>query len=192
MPLLAQSLALAWASGISVYATVALLGIATRLGWITSLPASLDGVTSWWVIGVAGALYAVEFLATLVPGLASAWETFHTAIRPVAGAVLAAATVSHVDHRLTLAAALLGGTIALGTHATKLGLRYAIDASPEPVTNGAANVAELGLVAGVAIAAWRHPYVALGVALTLLVLGALAVRAVWRFLRRTFGGRSAA
>jgi Domain of unknown function (DUF4126) len=182
--LLAQSLALAWASGISVYATVALLGIAARVGWIGALPSSLDGVTSWWVIGLATALYAVEFLATLVPGVASAWETFHSAIRPVAGAVVAGATVWSADHRLTLVAALLGGTLALGTHATKLGLRYAIDASPEPVTNGAANVAELGFVAAVAVTAWHHPYVALGIALVLLVVGALLVRAAWRALRR--------
>ena len=78
--LLAQSLALAWASGVSVYATVALLGLAQRFGWVAALPAPLDGVGAWWVIGLASSLYAVEFLATLVPGVASAWETFHSAI----------------------------------------------------------------------------------------------------------------
>jgi hypothetical protein len=189
---LAQSLAVAWASGVSVYATVALLGLGLRLGWISALPAPLDGVADVWVIALATTLYAFEFLATLVPGVASAWETFHSAIRPVAGAVLAGATVWHADHRLTLAAALLGGTLALGTHATKLGLRYAIDASPEPVTNGIANVAELGLVATVALLAWHHPIVALGIALGLLVAGALAVRALWRMLRRVLGRRERA
>lgn len=186
--LLAQSLALAWASGVSVYATVALLGLAQRLGWVASLPAPLDGVGAWWVIALASLLYAVEFMATLIPGVASAWETFHSAIRPVAGAILAVATVIHADPRLTLAAGLLGGTIALGTHATKMGLRYAIDTSPEPITNGAANVAELGLVAGIAIGAWRHPYVALAVALTLLVLGALLLRLLWRTIVRLVRG----
>jgi hypothetical protein len=186
MALLAQSLALAWAAGVSVYATVAIVGIAARVGWITSLPPALDGVADWWVIGLATLLYAFEFLVTLVPGIASAWETFHSAIRPVSGAVIAGATVWHTDTRLTIAAALLGGTLALGTHATKLGLRYAIDTSPEPVTNGAANVAELGLVATVALALWNHPYVALAIALTALVLGVLAVWALWRVVRKAF------
>jgi hypothetical protein len=187
MPLFAQSLALAWASGISVYATVALLGIASRMGWVSSLPGSLDGLSDWWVIGLAATLYAFEFLATLIPGIASLWETFHSAIRPVAGAALAAATVWQADSRFTLAAGLLGGTIALGTHATKMGLRYAIDTSPEPVTNGAANVGELGLVATVAVVVWQHPYLTLAAALVLLVLGALLVRALWRTVRRAFG-----
>jgi hypothetical protein len=186
MFLLSQALALAWASGVSVYATVALLGVGARLGWVSSLPPALDGLADWWVIALAGTLYAFEFLATLVPGVASAWETFHSAIRPVAGAALAAATVWDADARLTIVAALLGGTLALGTHATKLGLRYAIDTSPEPVTNGAANVTELGLVATVALAAWHHPYVALAIALTALLLGMLAVRAMWKLVRGAF------
>lgn len=189
MPLLAQSLAIAWASGVSLYATVALLGVAERFGWVTTLPPSLHGLGSWWVIGLAVALYAVEFLATLVPGIASLWETFHSAIRPLAGAALAVATVWDTDPRLTLVAGLLGGTLALGTHATKLGLRYAIDTSPEPVTNGVANVTELGIVATVALVAWQHPYIALTIALTLLVLGALAIRALWRALRSLFRRR---
>jgi hypothetical protein len=143
--LLAQALALASAAGVSTYGTVALLGVATRQGWIGPLPPALSPVAEWWMIALAGTLYAVEFLATLIPGIASAWEALHTAIRPIAGAGLAAATVYHGDPRFTLAAALLGGTLALGTGATKLGARVAVDASPEPVTNAVANVAELGL-----------------------------------------------
>jgi hypothetical protein len=183
---LVQSLGVAWASGISVYATVAVVGLAVKLGWIADPPAGLDGVAQWWVIGLAGALYAFEFLATLVPGVASVWETFHSGIRPLAGAGMAAATAWHGDPALTIVAALLGGTLALGTHSTKLGLRYAIDTSPEPVTNGIANVAELGMVVTVGLAIWRHPYIALAAALTLLFLGALAARAIWKAIRRVF------
>ena len=184
---LVQSLGVAWASGISVYATVAIVALAVKLGWVAHPPAGLEGIAQWWVIGLASALYLFEFLATLIPGVASAWETFHSAIRPLAGAALAAATAWHGDPALTVVAALLGGTLALGTHATKLGLRYAIDTSPEPVTNGVANVAELGMVATIALAVWHHPYVAISIALGLLLLGALAARALWRAIRRLFG-----
>lgn len=186
--LLTQAVALASAAGVSIYATVATLGLASRLGWIDALPAGLAGLQSWWVIALAGALYLVEFLAGLIPGVASAWEAVHAAVRPIAGAALAAATAwgAH-DATFTVVAGLLGGTLALGTQASKLGARVAIDTSPEPVTNGAANVAELGFVASIALLAWEHPYVALALALVVTLVVALLVRAAWQAVRRGFG-----
>jgi hypothetical protein len=141
------------------------------------------------VIVIAVALYVVEFSATLIPGVAAAWETLHSFIRPPAAAALAAATAWHSDPLVVLVAALLGGGLAVTTHTTKLGLRYAIDASPEPVTNGIANTAELVLVAGVATAIWQHPFITLAVALLLLAGMIVAVRLIWRALRQVFTGR---
>ena len=181
---MAQALGVAYASGISVYATVALLGLAQRMEWISPLPGSLSVVGSIWIIGVAGTLYLFELLATLIPGVASVWETFHSLVRPPAAAALAVLTAWQGDPLFTVLAGLLGGTLALGTHATKLGLRYAIDTSPEPVTNGVANIAELGVVASVAFFVWNHPFITLAAALALLIALALAVRAIWRRLRR--------
>jgi Domain of unknown function (DUF4126) len=185
---LAQALGVAYAAGINLYATVALLGLAERYDWVGPLPASLGVVGSWWVIGLAVLLYVFEFVATLVPGVASAWETFHTVVRPPAAAALAIATAWHGDALFVVVAALLGGGLALTTHATKLGLRYAIDTSPEPVTNGAANAAELGVVAAVTYTIWHHPFVTLALALLLLVALMIAVRLIWRALRRVFRG----
>ncbi len=185
---LVQALGLAYASGISVYATVALVGFAERMGWIGALPGALGTMASPWVIVLATVLYAVEFLATLVPGVASAWETFHSVIRPPAAAVLAVLTAWHGDALFVLIAALLGGTLAMTTHTTKLGLRYAIDTSPEPVTNGAANVAELGIVASVSFAIWTHPFITLALAITLLAITIVTMRLIWRVLRRVFSG----
>jgi len=184
---LVQSLGIAYASGISVYATVAMIGLADRVGWIGPLPGELGALSSLWVIGLAGALAVIEFLATLIPGVASAWETVHSAIRPPAAAALAVLTAWHGDPALVLAAGLLGGSLGLATHATKVGVRYAIDTSPEPVTNGAANLAELGVVASLAYAVWQHPYISLAVALALLAVMILAVRLLWRTLRRALG-----
>ena len=181
---MAQALGVAYASGISVYATVALLGLAQRMEWIAPLPGSLSVVGSVVVIGVAGTLYVFELLATLVPGVASVWETFHSLVRPPAAAALAVLTAWQGDPLFTVLAGLLGGTLALGTHATKLGLRYAIDTSPEPVTNGLANMAELGVVASVAFFVWNHPFITLAAALALLIALAIAVRAIWRSIRR--------
>ena len=185
---LVQALGVAYASGISPYATVALAGIASRMGWIDALPGALGAVSNPLVIGVASILTVVEFLATLIPGVASVWETIHTAIRPPAAAALAVLTAWHGDPALIAAAALLGGGLGFATHATKLGLRYTIDTSPEPVTNGVANVAELGAVATIAYAVWHHPYVTLAVALTVLVLLMLLVRTIWRAAKRALRG----
>lgn len=183
-----QSMGVAYAAGINLPATVAVLGIAERSGWIGPLPAGLGALSSIWIIGLAVTLYAFEFLVTLVPGVASLWETFQTFIRPPAAAILAVATVFAFSPVLVIAAALLGGGLALTTHGTKLGLRYAVDASPEPVTNTAANIAELGTVASIGIMIWQHPYLTITLALALLVLLILMVRRIVITLRRLFRG----
>jgi uncharacterized protein DUF4126 len=186
---LVQALGIAYASGISPYATVALAGIASRMGWIHALPGALGVVSHPAVIVIASVLTVIEFLATLIPGVASLWETVHTAIRPPAAAALAVLTAWHGDPALIALAALLGGGLGLATHVTKLGLRYTIDTSPEPVTNGAANIAELGTVATISYAIWHHPYATLAIALVVLVLLMLLVRSIWRAVRRAFRGR---
>ena len=185
---LAQGLGVAYAAGINVPATVAILGMAQRQGWIGHLPAGLDVVGNPWIIGLAATLYVMEFLVTLLPGLASAWETVQTIVRPPAAAILAAATVYHMDPVMTVPAILLGGGLAATTHGTKLGLRYAVDASPEPITNAAANLTELATIASIALAVWRHPYVTLALAITLLVLLILLVRRIVKTLRRLLSG----
>ena len=182
---LAEALGIAYAGGINLYATVAILGLAQAFGWIGPLPSPLHALSNPLIIGLAGILAIVEFLATLIPGVASVWESIHTFIRPPAAALLAAATAWGGNENLVIAAALLGGTLALGTHGTKLGLRYAIDTSPEPITNGAANVAELGTVAAISIAIWHHPVIVLVIALIVLALLMLLVRAVWRAIARS-------
>ena len=185
---LAQALGVAYASGLNLYATVAVLGIATRFGWVDGVPSSLGALGSTWIIVVATTLYVIDFAATLVPGIASAWETIHSLVRPPAAAALAAATAWHGDPLFVLVAAMLGAGLGVTTHTTKLGLRYAIDASPEPVTNTATNVAELGLVATLVVAVWKHPFISLALALVVLLFLISVVRLIWRTLRRVFTG----
>ena len=186
---LAQAAGVAYAAGLNLYATVGVIGLASRLGWIGPLPGSLSALTSWWVIGVALALTAIEFLASLIPAIASAWDTVHSLVRPPAAAALAAATAWHGDPAFVLVAALLGGGLAVTTHTTKLGLRYAVDASPEPVSNGVMSVSELGLVTAIMIGIWSHPYITLVIALAALVGLVLLVRLIWRTLRQVLSGR---
>jgi hypothetical protein len=186
---LAQAAGVAYAAGLNLYATVGIIGLATRLGWIGPLPGSLTALSSWWVIGVALSLTAIEFFASLIPAIASAWDTVHSLVRPPAAAALAAATAWHGDPAFVLVAALLGGGLGVTTHTTKLGLRYAVDASPEPVSNGLMSVSELGLVTAVLIAIWSHPYLTLALALAGLLGLILLVRLIWQTLRQVLSGR---
>ncbi len=182
----AQSLGVAFAAGINLPATVAVLGIADRAGWIGPLPGVLEGVSNIWIVVLASVLYVVEFLVTLVPGFASLWETAQSVIRPPAAALLAVATAYHLSPPLLIGAGLVGGGLALTTHGTKLGLRYAIDASPEPVTNGIANIAELATISSIALFVWNHPFITLSSAILLLILLILVVRRVVKTVRSIF------
>jgi hypothetical protein len=180
---LASALGIAWSSSVSLYATVAFTGAAGRLGWIT-LPEGLRVLENPWVLGVALALTAVEIAASLVPGIATAWEATHLAVRPVAAAALAILATWGGNPALIAVAGLLGGGLGAATSATKLKLRTAIDASPEPVSNAVATGAEISTVAGMAWLVWSHPWIALVLALALLTLLFLLARAIWRALRR--------
>ena len=180
---LASALGIAWSSSVSLYATVAFTGLAGRFGWV-ALPDGLHVLESSWVIGIALLLTGVEVAASLVPGIATAWEALHAAIRPVAAAALAVLATWGANPVLVVVAGLLGGTLGAVTTATKLKLRTAIDASPEPVSNAVATGAELSTVAGMAWLVWSHPWVALAAAFTLLVLLFLLTRALWGALRR--------
>ena len=184
LTVLAQTLGVAYASGISPYATVALLGLAARVGWVGPLPGGLDVLATPWIVGLAALLWAIEFAATLIPWVASAWETTQSVVRPPAAALLALLTAWGGSPALLAAAALLGGGLGLVTHGTKLGVRYAVDTSPEPVTNGIANVAEAGVVAALMLFVWQHPWVSLAAALALLVTLVLLLRLAWRTLTR--------
>jgi hypothetical protein len=183
---LAQALGLAYASGISLYATVAFVGLAQHLGWVT-LPGAVHVLGDPVVVAVATVLAAVELLASLLPVVATTWEAVHTAIRPFAAGALAALVAWGASPRVVVVAALLGGALGLATHATKLGIRAAVDTSPEPVTNAAATAAELSVVAALAVAVWSHPWLALAGALVLLAIMFFLVRALWRLIRRALG-----
>jgi len=189
LQILAQAAGIAYAAGLNLYATVGVIGLAARFGWIGPLPGSLGSLSSWWVISIALVLAAVEFGASLTPAIASAWDTLHSLIRPPAAAALAAATAWHGDPAFVLVAALVGGGLAVTTHTTKLGIRYVIDMSREPISNGITSTAELALVTVIALSLWQHPYITIVCAIAILAILMFMVRLIWRTLRQVFAGR---
>src|SRR4030095_15510560 len=131
---IALAMGASWTSGINLYASVATLGLLGRFAHL-QLPGELDVVTSWWVIGIAIALYCIEFFADKVPWLDSTWDVVHTFIRVPAGAVLAAAAFGDFDRTIQVIAVLLGGGLALTSHGTKAATRALLNNNPEPVLN---------------------------------------------------------
>jgi len=131
----------AWTSGINLYATVTVLGLLQKFGF-AKLPGGLDVLDNWWIIGVAAALYAVEFFADKIPYLDSAWDVIHTFIRVPAGLIVAYAATADLDPSITIPAALIGGGLALSSHGTKAAVRVGANLSPEPVSNWVLSLVE--------------------------------------------------
>lgn len=179
--------AIGFAAGLNLYATVAVLGLLARFGHLP-LPAELQLLAAWPVIAAASALFAVEFFADKMPAFDLIWNALHTFIRvPVAG-LLAYRATSHLSPEHQLLATLLGATIALIAHSGKTAARVAVTPSPEPLSNAALSVGEDVLAIGLTWLATRHPYVAGGLAITLVVIIVVLTRLVLRAMRALFRG----
>lgn len=170
-----------WASGLNSYLVVLVLGISDRIHNFTQIP---DVLHRWDVLGAAGLLYAMDFVADKIPYIDSTWDAINTAIRPTVGAVIGVLLAGHATSLDQAINGVTGGTAALGAHITKAGSRLAINASPEPFTNIGASLGEDAAVLGVVGLAINHPYIAATIAGILLVLGLILVIYLFRVVRR--------
>ncbi len=169
-----------WTSGISLYLTVALLGISSRMGWL-HLPGGMDTLSHPLIIGLALILYFIEFVADKVPYVDSAWDSIHTIIRPVGAGAVGALAGTENGPVMQTAFALAAGTFALNAHALKASSRLAINTSPEPFSNIAASVAEDTLVIFLFWFFAKHPVLACLLVLVLFVVSIYLVRLLWKF-----------
>ncbi|MCA1815391.1 MAG: DUF4126 domain-containing protein [Acidobacteria bacterium] len=183
--ILGLALGSAWTSGINLYATVAVLGLLERYG-LAHLPGDLKVLSNPWIIGVAVALYVVEFFADKVSYLDTVWDALHTFIRIPAGAVLAYGATAQLDPAVRVVALLAGGGLALSTHGTKATVRAAANLSPEPFTNWALSLGEDVIAIGAALLTVFHPLVILCVVVVFTVLFIWLVPKIFRRLRRLF------
>jgi Domain of unknown function (DUF4126) len=178
------------ASGLRLYATIAVLGFLGRLGTI-DLPGGLAALAHPWVIWVAASLYVVEFFADKIPFVDSIWDAVQTFVRVPASTVLAWAATSHLPEHWRVVAALLCGGVTLSAHGLKAGARAAINTSPEPVSNWAASFAEEGTVAVLIWLAVAHPLAALLAAAATVLLAVLLLSWLLKAIRRFATARSA-
>lgn len=134
LPTLSLALGSAWTSGINLYATVTVLGLLEKFGGIR-LPGGLNILDNWWIIGIAGFLYLIEFFADKIPYVDSVWDVIHTFIRVPAGAIVAYGATNQMDPSVHVIATLLSGGLAFSSHGTKAALRATANLSPEPISN---------------------------------------------------------
>lgn len=182
---LGRTLGFSFAAGVNLYATVAILGLASRYGWV-SLPEQFQAFNSDIVIGAAIVMYLIEFFADKVPYVDTLWDMIHTAIRPLGGAMIAVTTLGDASPTTEAMVALLGGTVAAGSHLTKTSTRAAANASPEPFSNWILSLGEDLFVVGLGYLALQYPVAAFVVAAVLLVLIIVFLAVIVRTVRRWF------
>jgi Domain of unknown function (DUF4126) len=182
---LGRTLGFSFAAGINLYATVAILGLASRYGWV-DLPPQYQVFDNNWIIGGALALYVIEFFADKIPWLDSAWDAVHTLIRPIGGALIAIATIGDVSPGTQTLVGLVGGALATSTHLSKSGTRAVANASPEPFTNWILSLAEDVFVVGLGTLALKYPAAAALVVIICVVLMITFATWIIRAVKRRF------
>jgi hypothetical protein len=185
--LAALLVAISFAAGLNVYATVATLGLLARAD-LVPLPPALQMLASWYVIGASGVMFVVEFFADKIPAFDLVWNALHTFIRIPVAALLAYGATSQLSPGMQMLAAVAGGAIALAAHGGKMAARAAVTPSPEPFSNFALSVGEDGLAIFLTWFATRHPYWTAGIVLAALVAIVFLVRLVVRAMRSLFRG----
>ncbi len=185
------SLGLSFVSGINLYATLLVVGVGQHFGLITGLPDELEILSNPWVIGAAGVMYLVEFFADKIPFVNTVWDGIHTFIRPLGAALLVLAATRDLGPVTQVLSMLLGGSVALGSHATKASFRALANTAPEPTTQSVISVAEDVGVVGLLALTYSYPLVAFGVILVLIVAMAIVTpllfRTIYFFGRCIFG-----
>jgi hypothetical protein len=182
---LALALGTGFSSGLNLYATVATLGLLQRFG-IIHLPRPMQVVSHPWVLGIAVALYLVEFFADKIPYVDTLWDAVHTLIRPPAAALLAYAAAGGAPPEWRWGAALLAGGVALTSHGTKASARAAVNTSPEPFSNWALSFGEDLLAVWLSWLASVHPVATIVIVAALVVLSAFLLFHLFRFARQAF------
>ncbi len=186
LQLVALAAVVGWASGIRLYAVLFIVGALGYLHWV-ELPGGLATLAHPWVLAASGFMFAVEFFADKVPGVDTLWDAVHTFIRIPAGAALAGSVFVDSSAAATLVAAIVGGSLAAGSHVAKSGSRALINTSPEPFSNWAASFGEELAVGTVLWLAFAHPVVALVVIVLLVLLMAWLIPKVWTTIAALLG-----
>lgn len=180
---LGRTLGFSFAAGINLYATVAIIGLTSRYGWV-ELPEQYRVFDNDLVIGAAIVMYAIEFLADKIPWVDSVWDAVHTVVRPLGGAVIAVQTLGEASPTTEALIGLLGGSLAASSHLTKAGTRAVANTSPEPFSNWILSISEDVFVVSLGFLALKYPLAATVVVLVALVVMVMFAGWIARAVKR--------
>ena len=183
---LGRTMGFSFAAGINLYATVAILGLASRYQWV-SLPPQYQAFDNDFIIAAALGLYVIEFVADKIPWFDSLWDTLHTAVRPIGGAIIAVTTLGEASPTTEVLVGLLGGSLAFGTHFGKAGTRAVANTSPEPFSNWILSLGEDLFVVTLGLLALKYPLLAAIVVVVGIIMIALFATILIRAIRRRWG-----
>jgi hypothetical protein len=177
-----------FASGLNLYATVAAAGLLERLG-LVELPQPLHVLGNPLVLGIAIAMFVIEFVADKVPYFDSVWDAVHTFIRPPAAAFLSYSAFSgNIPEEWRIGAALVAGGVALTSHGAKATTRAAVNTSPEPISNWTLSTLEDAFAVFLAWLAAAHPLVTAALVIVLVIAAVLVIRRFFGLFRRLVAG----
>lgn len=184
--LLAAALGIGFVSGLRLYATVLVIGVSTRMGWlhIAQRWSGLEVLGHPAVITVAAIAFLAEFFADKVPWVDSAWDFVHSIVRPIGAAYIAAKAFGATSERMEVICVLLAGGVALASHASKASARLLLNHSPEPATNVVASFTEDLTAMGGIVLVLTHPLIAGAIVLLFLLVVAWLAPKFWRLLKR--------
>jgi Domain of unknown function (DUF4126) len=179
---LGRTLGFSFAAGINLYATVAIVGLASRYQWV-ALPDQFRIFDNDWIIGAALVMYVVEFVADKIPWVDSVWDAVHTVIRPAGAALIAVASIGHARPEMQAAAALAGAALASSSHFAKAGTRVAANTSPEPFSNWILSLSEDGFVVALGVLALKYPIAAAAIVIAGVAVILACASWLWKMLR---------
>ncbi len=179
-------LGLSFASGVNLYAAVLVVGLGIRYHLLQGLPAELGVLGHPLVLGIATVMYLAEFFADKIPVVSALWDGIHTFVRPLGAVAMALTATSNLGPLEQTLVGLVGGTVALSSHATKMGVRLLAHGTGEPVTQAGMSVAEDVFAVSLVVLAAQYPYLALAVVALLLIIIACLLPLIWKALRAVF------
>lgn len=173
---------LAAAAGFRAFLPLLAVGLMVRSDYLEVL-SQFDFLARTDVLLVLATATVVEFAGDKIPLVDNALDVVGTAIRPVAGTVLASGLLLSLDPWMATALGLAtGGTTALAVHGSKAAVR-GLSTATIPAHGGLANVVlsfvdDFGAMTAIALAV-LVPVVAFVLALVFVVLGFVVARRVW-------------
>ena len=169
-------------AGLNAYIPLLVVALLGKFSDLITLKSPWDTLESWWVIGVLIVLSVVEFFADKIPAINHVNDIIQTVVRPIAGAIVFAASAQVITNVHPILAMVMGLFVAGAVHTIKsVAVRPAVTATTGGAGNVPVSIAEDVISTILSIIAAITPVL---IAVILVLGGALVVWWIWRRINR--------